>query len=93
MEIWQIVLTVYLTGVNAAAFAAFGIDKKRAVKKRWRIRERTLLIFAALGGSPGALLGMYGFRHKTRHMKFVLGIPAIMLIQVCAAWILMQRLF
>ncbi len=73
---WYIVLS------NLAAFAAYGIDKKRAVQHKWRISERTLLGMAVLGGSVGALAGMYGFHHKTRKMKFVAGVPAILMIQV-----------
>ncbi len=89
MEIWRIVLAIYLVCINTAAFAAFGIDKQKAVKRKWRIRERTLIFLAALGGSSGALLGMYVFRHKTRHLKFVLGIPVIMIIQAAAVYVLM----
>lgn len=90
IEIWRIVLAVYLVCINIAAFAAFGIDKQRAVKRKWRIRERTLIFLAALGGSSGALLGMYVFSHKTRHLKFVLGIPVIMALQMCALWLIFK---
>lgn len=54
------------------------IDKRKAKKNRWRIRESTLLLVAALGGSIGSLTGMYLFRHKTLHLKFTLGIPLIL---------------
>lgn len=93
MKIWQIVLAVYLIGVNGAAFAAFGIDKQRAIKRKWRIQERTLILFAMLGGSPGAILGMYTFRHKTRRLRFTLGIPVIMAMQVCTAYGLIRILW
>lgn len=78
----------WLLLMNGAAFAAFGIDKRRAVSGRWRIRERTLFLLAALGGSAGALAGMYVFRHKTRHRKFTVGLPAILIFQLglAAAW-------
>lgn len=80
---------LYLLILNGAAFAAFGLDKRRARIKRRRIRERTLLMLAALGGSAGALAGMYVFRHKTRHRKFTVGIPAILIFQIglAAAWL------
>ena len=55
-----------LIAVNLLAFALYGIDKWKARHNRWRIPESTLLLFAACGGSVGALLGMYLFRHKTR---------------------------
>ncbi len=70
----------YLLIINAAAFLLMLVDKRKAQKKRWRIPERTLLLSAALGGSLGALLGMQLFRHKTRHLRFSLGIPVMLAI-------------
>lgn len=58
------------------------VDKRKAVKKKWRIPEATLLFWAAIGGSVGALTGMYVFRHKTKHPKFTLGVPAILIAQI-----------
>lgn len=82
---------IYLLLINAAAFGLMLADKRRAQKKRWRIRESTLMLSAALGGSVGALAGMYCFRHKTRHLKFTLGIPAILALQAgIAVWILIR---
>ena len=75
----------YLLTVNAAAFLLMLADKRRAQKNRWRIRESTLILSAVLGGSIGALAGMYTFRHKTRHPKFTVGIPAILMAQVLLA--------
>ena len=81
----------YLLLINAAAFTLMLVDKQNARKKRWRIPERTLIGSAALGGSIGALLGMYTFRHKTRHPKFTLGIPAILVAQiVLVLWLFMK---
>ena len=76
---------IYLLLINAAAFVLMLADKQKARKNRWRIPERTLMGAAALGGSIGALAGMYLFRHKTRHIKFTLGIPAILLCQIALA--------
>lgn len=75
---------IYLLIVNAITFTLMHIDKQKARKKKWRIPEATLMGFAAIGGSIGALVGMYTFRHKTLHKKFTLGIPAIMFIQIAA---------
>ena len=72
---------LYLLLINALAFALMLADKQKARKNRWRISERTQMLTAALGGSIGALAGMYTFRHKTRHLKFTLGIPAILITQ------------
>ena len=73
---------IYLAVVNLAAFALMGVDKRRAKRGAWRIPERTLFLPAILGGSPGAILGMQMFRHKTRHRQFAVGIPLILLVQL-----------
>ena len=73
---------LYLLIINAVAFLLMRIDKQKARKNRWRIPESTLIMTAVLGGSIGALAGMYLFRHKTKHLKFTLGVPAILVIQV-----------
>lgn len=75
-------LLIYLLIMNALGFLLMLADKRRARKNRWRVPERTLMTVAALGGSMGSLLGMYTFRHKTRHKKFTLGIPALLVAQV-----------
>ncbi len=76
---------IYLVLINLAAFMAFGIDKSRARNHAWRIPEKTLFLLAAVGGSIGALLGMFFFRHKTRHLSFRIGLPVILLVQIAAA--------
>lgn len=80
----------YLFLVNAAGFLFMLADKRRARKKQWRIPEATLMCIAAMGGSIGTLLGMYAFRHKTRHPKFYIGIPVLLVIQLCLAILLYQ---
>lgn len=80
-------LLAYLLLINAAGFTLMLVDKRRARKNKWRIRESTLLLCAALGGSLGSLIGMYTVRHKTLHAKFTIGIPLILAIQiVLATW-------
>ena len=76
---------------NAAGFRLMLADKWKAKKNRWRIRESTLLLVAALGGSLGSLAGMYLFRHKTLHLKFTVGIPLILAAQ-CFAVVLVMAL-
>lgn len=73
---------IYLLIVNALAFSLMLMDKQKAVKNRWRIPEKVLLGSAVLGGSFGCLLGMYTARHKTKHLKFSLGVPAIFAVHV-----------
>jgi uncharacterized membrane protein YsdA (DUF1294 family) len=82
MKLFQI----YLLLINALAFLLMLIDKYKAKKNLWRIRESTLLLIAVIGGSIGALAGMYTFRHKTKHLKFTLGIPVILVLQIVAAY-------
>ncbi len=73
---------IYLLLINAAGFLLMLIDKRKAVKNLWRIPEATLLGIALLGGSLGILGGMYSFRHKTLHLKFTIGIPVILALQI-----------
>ena len=75
-------LPLYLILVNAAALLLMLSDKLKAKRGAWRIPEATLMGVALLGGSIGALLGMKLFRHKTRHLKFTLGIPFILFCQI-----------
>ena len=82
-------ILLYLLIINAAAVLSMLADKLRAKKNQWRIPERRLFLLAFLGGSPGILLGMYLFRHKTQTPKFTMGIPLILALQVVTAtWIL-----
>lgn len=73
---------VYLVSVNLSALILMYVDKGRAKKGKWRIPELRLFTFAILLGSPGILIGMYAFHHKTKHIKFVIGIPLILIIQL-----------
>ena len=80
---------LYLITVNAAAFLLMLADKLKAKRGAWRIPEATLMGVAAIGGSVGVLAGMYAFRHKTRHIKFTIGIPLILAAQIALAVLLM----
>ena len=79
---WLWVLIGYLILVNVIAFTAFGADKAKARKQKWRVPEKTLFALALLGGSLGAWLGMHVFHHKTKHWYFRLFIPLILLVQI-----------
>jgi len=72
----------YLFVINIIAFLLMGIDKHKARRGKWRIPEKTLFLTALLGGSIGSILGMYQFRHKTKHTAFVIGMPCILLFQI-----------
>jgi uncharacterized membrane protein YsdA (DUF1294 family) len=75
-------LLYYFVCVNVLTFFVYGIDKWQARQGKWRISEATLLLFAVIGGSIGAWLGMRVWRHKTMHKKFKYGIPAILMIHI-----------
>ncbi len=75
-------LLIYFIAVNVIGLFLMGLDKYKAKKRLWRIPESTLFIVAIIGGSVGSIIGMYLFRHKTRHWYFVYGLPAILVLQI-----------
>lgn len=81
-----ICIFVYLGLISLIAVAVTVADKIKAKKHRWRVKESTLLIIAALGGSVAMLITMLLIRHKTRHAKFMVGIPLIIAAQAAAAF-------
>ena len=85
-----LLLIIYFIVVNIVGFAIMGIDKRRAQKHVFRIPEATLFIIAIIGGSLGAILGMYSFRHKTRHWYFVYGLPLILILQCICFYLISQ---
>lgn len=74
-------ILIYLLIVNAAGFLVMTADKLFAKTNSWRVPERTLMGMAAIGGSIGVWAAMYVVRHKTKHMKFVIGVPVILAVQ------------
>lgn len=86
-------LIPYLILVNAVAFVLMLIDKIKAKKKLWRIPERVLLGVSAIGGSLGGLLGMQMFRHKTKHLRFAIGIPVMLAVHIILLVILYIKFF
>lgn len=88
--LWQ-TAGIWLLIVNLAAFLLMGADKRRAKKGRWRIRERTLFLPALLGGALGGSLGMWLFRHKTKHWYFRFGFPLLLILQAALLLLLLRR--
>lgn len=74
-------LIIYLIVINAVGFILMLADKFKAKRNHWRIPEKTLLGVAAIGGSIGSLAGMYLVRHKTKHPRFFIGIPVMLVLQ------------
>ena len=79
----------YLLLINAAGLLIMLIDKRKAIKNRWRIPEKTMFTVAVLGGSLGVYAGMQLFRHKTKHAKFYIGVPLILAIQIILSMFLL----
>lgn len=81
---------IYFFIINFTGFLIMFIDKSRAKHKEWRIPEKTLMGISAIGGSIGMLFGMHIFHHKTKHIKFTIGVPLILIIQIITAIYLTQ---
>ena len=76
------IIWVAIAVMNLIAFALMGIDKHKAKAGKWRIKEATLFLVTALFGGLGGTLGMYVFRHKTKHWYFKIGFPALLVVQI-----------
>lgn len=84
-------LLIYLAVINVLTFFMYGIDKIKAKRNKWRIRETALLGLAVLGGSVGAWIGMMVWHHKTMHKKFRYGIPLILIAQIALLFLFLHR--
>lgn len=82
-------ILMFLFISNILGFILMYIDKKRAIKHKWRISENTLINISIAGGSIGILLGIYIFRHKIKHFKFTFGVPAILIVELIFLFIYM----
>ena len=82
MENIGMYLIIYLILINLIAFLAMYVDKRKAKYGKWRIPEQTLYILALIGGSIGAIAGMYAFHHKTKKLRFSIGFPIILILQI-----------
>ncbi len=92
MDVITLLLS-YFAVINLIGFALMGIDKYKAKKRAFRIPEATLFIVAIIGGSIGSIIGMYAFRHKTRHRSFVYGMPFILIVQIALAVFILNAPF
>ena len=75
-------ILLYLLMINLIGFGLMWSDKKRAKWGKWRIPEQTLFIVTALGGGIGTIAGMYTFRHKTKKLKFTIGLPLLVILEI-----------
>lgn len=79
---YPLVLVAILLVMNLVSAIAYYADKQKAKKGKWRTPEATLIALAWAFGSVGALVGMYGFRHKTKHAKFIILVPLAFIVHV-----------
>ena len=87
------IINYYLIAINIYQFLLMGLDKLLAIKHKNRISEKMLLTNSFIGGSIGSIIGMYTFRHKTKHLKFTLGFPIIFLFQLISIFLFLNSNF
>ncbi|HZG56452.1 DUF1294 domain-containing protein [Paenibacillus sp.] len=81
----------YLAVVNVIGFFLMRYDKEQSKRSRWRVSERRLFAYAAAGGALGVWAGMLAFRHKTKHWSFVLGVPALLVVNAACVYAVLTR--
>ena len=91
MELKHIIILAYLVIMNIVGVAVMGIDKSKAKRGAWRIKEVTLFLVSLIGGSIGTWAGMYIFRHNTKHIYFVIGMPLILILHIALAVFLFNK--
>lgn len=87
------IIIIYAVIINIIGFFSMLIDKRRAIKNKWRIPEKTLFLIAIIGGSVGSIAGMRLFRHKTKHWYFAYGMPAILIVQIVIISLLLGKYY
>ena len=83
---------IYRIIINIVGFFIMWLDKNKAKRGAWRIKERTLILITALGGGIGTIAGMYTFRHKTKKVAFVVGLPLITILEIITLlWLIINK--
>lgn len=82
MTTYQIIITCIFAVMSVLGFAIMGIDKAKAKNGKWRVKEAALFAIAILGGAVGGTLGMYVFRHKTKHWYFAVFFPILAIVDI-----------
>ena len=83
---------LYFMIINLVGFVMMCVDKQLAIHHKNRIPEKALFLIAIIGGSLGGILGMYVFRHKTKHLSFVIGMPVILIIQLVLVYFVIHNI-
>ena len=85
-------LLIYFIVINIFAFLIMGIDKYKAQRHKWRVSELSIFTIGLVGGALGVFIGMGMFHHKTKHLKFTLGIPLVLLLNIIMFGYLLKKL-
>ncbi len=93
MEIYSQLILIYLVLINLVSIIVTISDKHKAKKKKWRVPESTLLLLSAMGGSVSMYVTMLIIRHKTRHPKFMVGIPVIFALQCILIYLIWRYVY
>lgn len=83
-------ILIYLVILNLFSYLLVAIDKRKAIKNKYRISEKTLFIFSFIGGSLGTLIGMFMFHHKTKKLKFLIGIPILLILNIFILYFILE---
>ena len=75
-------IIIYLIVINLIGILIMFLDKQKAKKDEWRISEKTIFVITMLGGGIGTIAGMYAFRHKTKKLKFIIGLPVLVILEI-----------
>lgn len=93
MNMYLLGLVIYFFIINLFAIFLMKYDKVKAINNQYRISEKTLFLIALILGGAGIYIGMYLFRHKTKHVKFTVGIPLIIILNILTIYYLISHVF
>lgn len=93
MNTYILGLVIYILIINLFAIFLMKYDKVKAINNQYRISEKTLFLIALILGGVGIYIGMYLFRHKTKHVKFTVGIPLIIILNILTIYYLISHVF
>ena len=86
-----LIFGIYFVVINIIGFGVMYLDKNKAKKGKYRVREKTIFLIAFLLGGIGVYVGMYKFRHKTKHSTFTVGIPVCIVINIVSIWYILSN--
>lgn len=93
MNMYVLGLVIYFFIINLFAIFLMKYDKVKAINNQYRVSEKALFLIALILGGVGIYIGMYLFRHKTKHVKFTVGIPLIIILNILTIYYLISHVF